>query len=274
MITDALFHVQDEQFRCQFGEVFAQKCLCNTQQDDFKNMDNLKNPLVALINLDSQSHFKSALVRDLMKLICERIDMTKEELLHDTFYDPRKLTLTYMSLFHESLTTLPIHRKIIHQLSRIWEEWEREGFLVSQIDIWGTLDDNRKEIIVQIWDLIQKHLKKTIKFQDLIGKANAKVEDIKKTIENVTLCIRNFCQNAADNDDYLAHLQKLQQQFDQSTTNSAHISSEIEPLKSFADKIAALSSSGVWQEYLKDKLKTQSKIVFVFGYYLLILHFR
>lgn len=274
VIADGLFHVQNVQFRLQFGKIFAEKCLCNVQQDEFKDMISSNNPLVALINLDSQNHIKSILVRDLMKISCEKIDMTKKELLRDTFYAPSMFTLIYMSLFHESLTTLPIHTKMIDQLSQIWKEWAKDGFLVSDINKWQMLDNNRKEIAIQIWNLVVKHLEETIGFQDLMDTKGAKKGEIKKTIENVTSCIKIFCQDASDQDDYLVLLEELQRQLDQSTRNSARTSSEIEKLKPFADKIAKLSSSAVWQKYLEEKLKTQSKLVFVLGHRLFLVHFR
>ena len=254
VIVDGLFHVQNEQFRVQFRKIFDEKCLSGKQQDTFKDMINVDNPLIQLLLLDkNQDHIKSVLVRNLIELICEKIEMTKEELLNDTFYQPSRSTLTYHGLFDESLITLPIHQKIIEQLSSLRKKWDEEGFLVDDINIWSTLKENDKQIACQIWNLVSKQLQNPTNLQQLINEAIAKIEVINKTLENVTTCIQDFCQDASDQRDYLTHLQQLQEQLNQTTTNSAKISPKIAALKPFADRIKSLTSSTIWQEYLEGK---------------------
>lgn len=253
IIVDGLFHVQNEQFRIQFRKIFDEKCLSGKQQDTFKDMINGDNPLIQLVLIDKkQDHIKSVLVRNLIELICEKIEMTKEELLNETFYEPSNFTFTYLSLFDESLITLPIHMKIIEQLSPVRKKWE-EGFLVTEINKWSTLKENEKQIAFQIWNLVGKYLEKSTHLQQLINEAKAKIKVINKTLENVTKCIQDFCQDASDQRDYLIHLQQLQEQINQTTINSAEISSKVAVLKPFADRIRSLTSSAVWQEYLEGK---------------------
>ena len=265
VIGNGLFPVENTMFRKRFREIFNTKCLAGKPKDTFKDMINKDNPMVQLIELDSRSHIKSVLVRDLIQLVCEKIEIIREELLSEAFYTPTRYTLTYRSLFDESLISLPIHEKMIGQLRPILLEWQKQGFAVAQINLWNTLQDSDKQVACQIWNAVGIYLTNFIGFENLIEQAKRRIEEIKKTMENVTLCIQHFCSNASDKNAYLTHLQQLQKQIDEATTDSAKMSSEIEVLKPFTDPISSVIRSTIWQEYLKNNLESGSKLLTSFS---------
>ena len=210
VIDDGLFLVKNEQFRLEFGKLFDSKYQIEKQKDMFKNMNRSDNPLLELIDLYHRRHpDQSILVCDLIQLICEKIEITKEELLNDTFYQPARSTLTYYILFDQSLKTLPIYRTTIAQLSLIRETWEKEGFLVSQINTWDTLRGSDKQIACEIWNFVGQYSNKSIQFQQLIDEEKVKIEEINKTIENITLCSRDFCQHSSNENDDLTYPPEL-----------------------------------------------------------------
>lgn len=255
VIDNGLFHVQNEQFRAQFRKTFDSSYLSDKKQNISKVMTDTNNPLVALIELDrKQRDRKSALVRDLIELICEKITITTKELLEDTFKQPTRSTITYCILFDDSLTTLPIHKKLLDQLRSIWERWEQEGFLVAEINTWSTLEESDKQLVRQIWNCVAQYLKKSTDLQQLIDQAKSRIEEINKTIENVSLCIKHFCHDAIDQNDYLTYLRDIEKQLNEATTNTAKVSPKLEELKPFADRIRSLTMSTIWQEYLRSKL--------------------
>ncbi len=235
--------------------------MIDKQQDIFKDIYNEDNPLWKLIELDRRENIKSLLVRDLIGLICEKIQMTKDDLMQDTFYQPTESTLTYWILFDQSFAILPIHITIIKQLILTWQEWEKEGFQIVEIQKWNELKDNQQRIVCQIWNLVGENLEKEIRFQQLINDANRKIQDIIKTKKNVRLCIDNYCQDASDKNRYISHLQDLQNQLDRGTVYSAEVPRDIEVLKTLANLLEPVISSRVWQEYLKQNLEYRSKFI-------------
>ena len=255
VIDDGLFLVKNEQFRLEFGKLFDSKYQIEKQQDMFKDINRSGNPLLKLIDLYHRRHpDQSILVCDLIQLICEKIEITKEELLNDTLYQPARSTLTYPILFDQSLKTLPIYKTTISQLESIWKTWDEEGFLVRQIDEWSALEKNEKQLVGEIWKLVGQCSKRPIELQQLLNEAKAKIEEIRETIGNVSLCIENFCQDAYDQKDYSTHIREAQEEINQATTISVSIPTKIVALKPFADRIISLTSSAVWQQYVESKL--------------------
>lgn len=250
VIADGLFHVQNEEFCAQFRKIFDKICLSGKQQDTFKDMIGTDNPLLQLVFLDNkEDHTKSVLVRSLLELICEKIEMNEEELLSETFYQPSKSTLTYLSLFYKSLIILPIHMKIVKQLSSLRNKWEEEGFLVTEINRWSMLEKNEKQIAIRIWNLIDQYLKSPTHLEQLINEAKVKIEEINEIVDSATKSIQDFCLDTSDQRDHLLHLQQLQEQIHRTRTNSAEISPKIIVLKSFADRTKLRTSPTICQEY-------------------------
>ena len=262
VIAEGLLLVQNALFRERFREKFNLQYLTDENQDALKNITNINNPLYQLIQLDQRENSRSLLVRDLIELICDQIEMTRDELMQDTFYQPSKSTLTYLILFDQLFITLPIHMKMIQDLISIWKKWQSDGFQVTQINSWNRLDTEQRRIAGQIWNGIGTNLGQNIPFEELIEEAKRRIEDIIKTKENVTSCINIYCQDARDTEDYRKHLQDLQNQLDQATVYSAKISEQILALKPFADRLQPVISSRLWQKYLKDDLKGNCKLMF------------
>jgi hypothetical protein len=144
----------------------------------------------------------------------------------------------------------------------LWNEWEKEGCQIRQINHWNNeLNYEQRQIACQIWNLIGEDIGKPIQLERIIEEARRKVQVIIKTVENATLCINDYCQNACDRNDYLTHLQDLRNQLDRATVYSAKVSQKIEIFKPFADRLQPLISSCVWQTYLKQNVKSKSKFI-------------
>jgi hypothetical protein len=261
MIEEGFLLVQNELFRTRFREKFDRKY----SSDLYKQINNPDNPLYQLIQIDKKRNVKSLLVLDLTELICQKIEILKDQLLNETFIQPTRTTFTYTILKEKLFQNLSIRKKILEHLTFLWEEWEKEGFQIGQINHWNNqLNKEQRQIACQIWNLIGENLKKPIQLERIIEEARRKVQDIIKTIENATLCINNYCQDTYDRNDYLTHLQDLRNQLDRATTDSAKVSQNIQLLKSFADRLEPVSSSRTWQKYLKENIELKSKILYFF----------
>lgn len=266
VIANSLIHVQNEKFRTQFRNTFDSKVLLDKKKI-LKVMTNTDNPLVALIELDKrQTDRKSILIQDLLELTCEKISITTKELLEHTFEQPTRSSITYYVLFDETLTSLPIHTKLLDQLRFIWEKWGNEGFLVTEINIWCALEESNKQLVRQIWNYVTKYSNKSTDLQQLIDTARAEIEEITKTIENVSLCIKYFCYDATDQIDYLTDLQDIEKQMNEATTKTVKMSPKLQELKPFADRIKPLTESTVWQEYLRSKHSSFQDSIYLIYY--------
>ena len=240
--------------------MFDLKYLAGKQPAMFKDMNRISNPLATLIQLDFENLNRSVLVRDLIQLISEKIELTQEELINDTFSRPTKSTLIYLSLFHQSLLTLPIHMKIMEKLSSIWTDWERDGFAMFQIKTWNRLTEEQQQIACEIWNLVGQHLQKPSAFEQLIDRATGRLEEIDKTIEDVRVCVETYCQDASNLEFYITLLQDLRRQFDQQMIYSQKISHEIEAIRISADRLRPIISSVIFRKYLEHNLELKGKL--------------
>jgi hypothetical protein len=261
VIEEGLLLVKNELFRTRFRDRFDWEYLHDQKSDLFKEINNPVNPLYQLIQIDKKGNINSLLLLDLTELICHKIEIIKNELLEDTFRHPTQTTFIYAVLKEKFFENLSIRKEIIQHLTSLWEEWEQEGFQISQINSWNELKDEQRQIACQIWNLIGESLGKPIQLEQLINEAKEKIKDIVKTIENVASCINNYCQDACDRNHYLTHLQDIRDQLNQATIYSAKISQEIELLKPFADRLEPVIPSCVWQKYLKQNVEAKSKLI-------------
>lgn len=224
-----------------------------------KDITNADNPLVVLMKLSkTQKNSKSVLVRDLIKLVCEKIKMTRKELMDDTFEKPKRPTLIYCILFDEAFVTQPVRVTTIEQLSGIWKKWETDGFLVHEISMWNNLARAEQETVCRIWNTVTSHLKSSIEFDRLIEQAKVKIGMIKEMIENVNVCIKELCQNASDRDICRNQLEELEQQLNNLAVNMAIVTPAIEELGIIAGPIKLFISSPHWREYIEIRLQSQA----------------
>lgn len=162
-----------------------------------------------LIKLDKKTEFRSKLVRDLIKLICDKIEVSKDVILDDIFDKPDRLTFTYIVLFEDSFKNTLISVKTVEELFFIWEDWQKNGCQVAETQAWNRLNDAQRQVICDIWNRTGQILEKTISFEQFINESNGKVQTIIKTVDNITLCINNYCQDACDTEFYLNLLWQL-----------------------------------------------------------------
>jgi hypothetical protein len=264
VIEKGLLLVQNELFRRRLREKFDRKYLCKQEPNLFKQINNPDNPLYQLIQIDRKGDVKSLLILNLTELICHKIEIKKDELLNETFLRPTRTTFTYAVLNEKLFKNLSIRKEIIEHLISLWNEWEKEGCQIRQINHWNNeLNYDQQQIAGQIWNFIGENIGKPIELEKIIEEARRNVQDIVKTVENATLCINNYCQNACDRNDYLTHLQDLRNQLHRTTVYSAKVSRTIQILKPFADRLEPVISSYVWQTYLKQNLESKSKFRFL-----------
>jgi len=201
----------------------------------------------------------SMLVRDLIQVISDRIEVTKDSLIKETFYQPTKTTFTYVVLFENIFKNLVIREKIIQHLIPFWQEWEKDGFQVEETNTWNRLDTQQRQIVCDIWNVIGESVEKAIPFEQLIDKTRSRMKLIVTIKEDIRLCINNYCQETCDKELFYDRLQKIETQLNQDKVLSIQVPPEIERLKPFADRLNPVFPSLIWQKYLKHNMESESK---------------
>jgi len=241
IIKDSLINIQNRHFRDRFVTKFQKKYSVNSE-----------NALAELFKLDKQTAGKSLLIRDLISILSDQIEIPNDLLLQDTFFQPGKSTLIYRILFEEPFVNLPIHKKIIQRLIHFLADWDTEGFYVAEIQAWNTLHFDAHRIVLQIWRLIETNWKKTKHLEDMIAQANTRYNEIIRMKEKMSFCLDRYCENACDKEHYLDEIQHLQKQLAQQRINSIKIPGNWQIIKPYVEQLSTISKSHCWQQYLNE----------------------
>ena len=252
----------------QFTARFANNYASPQQQNLFQELENDNGLFSKLIELDEKESAQSMIVRDLIKAMFEKINIKRENLIHDAFNEPTKLTFTYRILFTESLKTLPLHIKTIEQLIILWKEWENDGFYSAEIKTWNELSNEQRQVACQIWNTIGEKTRETIRFEQLIDKTKQRKEQLIKIIESIRLCMNSYCQGASDQIVYQKLLEDIETQLEEKKVLSISIPEKIEEIQPFAERLNSVFSSHVWQNYHQSNIKFEDIFLSYFCLYL------
>jgi uncharacterized protein YutD len=235
--------------------MFDNKYTSPQQQNLFKELENDHGLFSKLIDLDEKENAQSMLVRDLIEVMFRKIEIKREDLIHDAFNEPTESTSTYRVLFIDSLKRSPLYIKTIEQLIPIWEEWEKDGFYSREIKTWTKLNDQQQQVVCQIWNTIGGKTRETIRFEQLIDKTKQQMEIIMKIIENIKLYINNYCQEACDKTVYHNLVENMEKQLNEKKVLSISVPKKIDKIKLSADRLNSAFSSQVWRNFYNGNAK-------------------
>ena len=245
VIVDGLRDVENESFRRQFKKKFLEK--------DLRKQTRISDDVLQkLIDINSQMSRPSLLIYDLIELICQQTEISHNDLMRDTFYQPSNSSLTYIMLFEYPFVCLPIHRTVMEKLLLIWTEWEKDGFLAADLNRWNLLPIEQRQIACQIWSLMKKNCQSLNNLEELIKSENEIFERIISIKENVAACLMNYCASALDNKDYSKCIDLIQKQLDKTKVKSIRIPQKISDLQPTAQRLNSIYQSRIWQKYLSE----------------------
>jgi len=247
VIVDGLRDVQNENFRIRFKSKFSEKYFKDKQIDLFKEIRNSDSIFHQIVDFNTRIYGSSLLVHDLIEVICQQIEMNPDELKQDMFYNPTKTSLTYVILFENPFIILPIHRQIIEKLLLIIIEWEKDGFFYEDVICWNELNVEQRDIACQIWNSVNRN-----NLRELMKNENQISEKIISIIDNVTVCLMNYCTNTRDKDVYFTHIQNIQQQLNEVKLKSIKIPSPISEILVTAQRLNPIYKSFNWQKFLNE----------------------
>ena len=219
----------NEHFRAQLKSVFDQKYLRVSSEE-------LISPLYQLIELDKRANRQSILVHDLIQL-------KKEHLVQDAFYQPTEKTVTYLILFDRSLVDQSIRVKLMPQLHPMWRGWEEDGFHLSEIDRWNELREKQRAIVSQIWNLIGEDLGRSVRFEQLINETERRIN------ESVTRYLNHYCQNAHDRSDYFTDIVDIRFGLKRGKVNLIKIPQSTEEIEPHLHPLNSICEWSIWQTF-------------------------
>ena len=199
-------------------------------------------------------------INDLIQLIYDNVEVTKDDLLPDTLKEPSQFSSTYIILFTNPFKISCLYDKVLKQLITLWEEWETDGFQREEIDIWNTLTNEKRRIASEIWYIVKENAEKSVRFEELIQMTNKQMGILLTNKENILLCINNYCQKASDKTRCYNLLKKTELELKKKKILSVSMSDEIKKLTPFADRLNPVYSSATWKKFLEYNLESKSTL--------------
>ena len=226
-------------------------------KDDLKNLQSKLNPLIHLINIDKDQDGKNQLVKDLIGLAMSLIDISKEEVLRDTFYHPSKQTFTYTILFNKSLNSYPISKKAIRHLNAQWEEWT-VGLRRKDVRQWKGFSEKEQSLVREIWSLAVQNPKEKDPIGVLFDANHRDMQAKQELKEAIVTCLNSYCEHATDKSIYHVEVQKWQKCFDEEFIQSIQMPEILRTLKPFALNLNPCRNVQTWRTFLKQRTTISS----------------
>ncbi|CAF3343766.1 unnamed protein product [Rotaria socialis] len=254
IIYEALINLRNPLFLDRFKSEFASKYL-NIPQDRLKQLSSRENPLYHLIAMDKQCHSQSQLVSSLIQLAANKIQITIDEILRDTFERPVRTSCIYAVLFEDCFKNLTLRQIVIDQLLALWNAWEEEGFRANQLLAWKKFSQEERLIVQRIWNFIGEKAEKQSRIDELIDKHRRDMEQKIQIKEKITKCLEIYCRNACDKQLYLDVLSEMETKLKSDIVRSIMIPDEIKLLMPLVDRFAALEKLNAWRTFLEENRK-------------------
>lgn len=253
LLRNSLHLIQNEQFILTFKEQFMENILI-TNQEYLKMLQSHLNPLVHLITIDQEQEGKKQLVKDLIGIALSLIEITKEEVLRDTFSHPSTQTFTYSILFNQTLNSYPIFATAIHYLSAQWEEWTAARLRGKDVDNWKHLSKGEQNLVRKIWSIALRNCTEEDSINALFD-TNERDMQIKVELkEAIVMCLNCYCKDAIDRFVYQREIQKWQKSFEEEFIQSIQMSHTLHKLQPFARTLNPYRNVHTWRTFLQQKI--------------------
>ncbi|CAF4648749.1 unnamed protein product, partial [Rotaria sp. Silwood2] len=216
-ISDAIVNVgsnvSNKIFIEEFGRKFKDEYFLPNKYK-IKTMQTFNNPLMILIELNKRKEIVH-LVKRLLEICCDAIEIGHDELLEHTLERPSNDTLIYFILFEDCFIKISLRQNILNQLTNFWNVWEEKGLRTRQIRCWQNFTSNQRYYFNEIWNLVRIFAKKNYEVKRLFDKQYQEILRMIKLKENIVNCLNAYCSESSDKEKYLVLLQSLQQKIDE-----------------------------------------------------------
>jgi hypothetical protein len=254
ILNEGLIATREELFLKPFKTKFA-AVYFNCSQAILMDMKNPNNPLYCLIEHDKQQQGKNILVRDLIRMVSDNIEMSAEEILQNTFYRPNRSSFTFSVLFKDCFRTSKPHQKTVNQLLIQLNTWEEQGLRANEIHQWNNYTTDQRQIACRIWNHICKVAGKQYEIDTLVHRHETEMNNKLELMDNVVSCLDAYCQDASDKTSYNYHLESVQKQLSEKVLRLVQIPAELEMLLPFAKLLNPLTGSHAWLTFLEQHNK-------------------
>lgn len=227
-----------------------------------KMMEFIHNPLITLIELYQRTE-AIPLVQRLLRICCDLIEIERDELLRNTFKEPTDRTLTYVVLFENCFTEMPLRLNILNQLTSLWNDWEQNGLKSTQIRHWQNLTRDQRYYFNKIWNIVGKFAKKNYTVDRLFDRQYQEMLQKIKMKEKIVTCLNAYCSEGIDKLNYMRLLERMQRQIDEATVQKIIVPSELETLVPFADRLSHISKSNAWMNFYINQLNGKHSLLII-----------
>ncbi|CAF0884551.1 unnamed protein product [Adineta steineri] len=187
------------------------------------------------------------------ELLAERVEITADEILRDTFDQPTDSSLIYSILFDDWSQTLTIRRITTDQLIVQLITWEDQGLRVGEITKWKNYSNGERQAACRIWNHICQIADKKFVFDELIKIEDDEMRAKLRTRDEITLCLTTYCDKANDRDTYLQNLDDMDYQLENQIVRSISLPERIRHLVPFVTRLSAFSESTVWLKFYREQ---------------------
>lgn len=258
LLMGPLSKVESQEFLEAFEKRYQTQILTNAKEH-LKDLYDLQNPLTELICIAKEQQRQNKLVIKLITLATSMTEFKDSELVNDTFHYPSRKSFIYAILFDELFSSLAIHKNIIDRLGQQWTKWEKEGTMVSDIQIWTNFSKEEKSIIHEIWSLVAQKTGKESHF-DSIFDTSCKAWMVKlETNDKVITCLNTYCEKANDKKKYDDIVRQWHGRFETESIYSIDIPEDLSNILLFAERLNPYAHASAWQAFYTKQTRLSNK---------------
>ncbi|CAF1081188.1 unnamed protein product [Adineta ricciae] len=226
----------------------------NAYKDSFKELENPANPLHILKRFDDKTKYQNGILRELIEMACEDIQIEDDEILQDVFYKPDSQSFTYSAIFLPSFKTTRIRQYIVDRLLVLSTSWEEKGMQLNDLSTWNNYTEQQRAVALEVWAHIGEVSSKKFEMNTLINKENDNLKKKLQITEMISSCIDIYCSNATDKQHYKDLLKNIDNSFVNQTIRSIAISEEMEKIVPIAQRLDPYSKSNVWHLFRQETM--------------------
>ena len=214
---------------------------------------NIRTPLLRLIELDKHRHGNNKRLRELISLASEIVQIPADDIRRDTFDQPNESSFTYSVLFDDWSQTLKLRQTTVEQLLTQLTTWEEKGLCVGEITKWKNYSHSEHQVACRIWKHICQIAGKELDLDGFIKLEEDHMHAKLRTKDEITACLTTYCADAQDQQTYFEHLEDMDKRFESQFVRSINVPEEIQTLIPQVARLNSFSECTVWLKFYEER---------------------
>jgi hypothetical protein len=216
-----------------------------------KRMD-IHSPLYLLLQ-NAKKHPNIKLTVELMEICTDTIKLDDNDIYVGAIENPDENSFISFILFDSYFRTFKIHQAAVKELKKFLKRKQEIGLQPDDLNRTKRLSRKQKNQFDKIWKYVQQFCGQQPSMEKLLNIADKELQEKSTIKEKVQTCLKTYCKDANDIQQYQLAIDRLTQQLTNSSIKSIQISDEILQLVQFADVLNPYNLSKTWLNFRQNE---------------------